>query len=350
MKMQSSKRNSSIELLRIIAMCGVVILHYNNEFVGGALNYVKKSSVNQLYLYISENIFICAVDLFIMISAFFLVNTKTRRLIRIFELIVQVILFNLAYYLVFVFVGSEEFNIRTLIKWSLPVNYFVILYSVLYIISPYINILIENMTKLQFKKCLIILIFLFSIWSFGVDVLMNWGDVNGMSTVSRWGSGQGYTIVNFVLVYFVGAYIRINNLNIGSKRVIIYICIGVFILLCISAVNEVAWNYNNPIIIIIAGLVLCLFKNFEFSNRIIDDLARGTFTCFLFHGHFMSRLGIEKVVNQNVFILVGHQIGCAVGLYLLSYIVYKVYDFLSAWFFRLINPLIDKIDIYDLNE
>lgn len=31
----NNKRDSSIELLRIIAMIGVIILHYNNENMGG---------------------------------------------------------------------------------------------------------------------------------------------------------------------------------------------------------------------------------------------------------------------------------------------------------------------------
>ena len=39
-------RNSSIELLRIISIIGVVGLHYNNATVGGGFRYVKEYSVN----------------------------------------------------------------------------------------------------------------------------------------------------------------------------------------------------------------------------------------------------------------------------------------------------------------
>lgn len=31
------ERQSNIELLRILTMCGVVVLHYNNENMGGTL-------------------------------------------------------------------------------------------------------------------------------------------------------------------------------------------------------------------------------------------------------------------------------------------------------------------------
>lgn len=35
-------RESSIELLRIFAMIGVILLHYNNPSIGGGLSFVKK--------------------------------------------------------------------------------------------------------------------------------------------------------------------------------------------------------------------------------------------------------------------------------------------------------------------
>lgn len=33
--MEKAERQSNIELLRILTMCGVVILHYNNKTIGG---------------------------------------------------------------------------------------------------------------------------------------------------------------------------------------------------------------------------------------------------------------------------------------------------------------------------
>ena len=46
---EKTKRNSSIELLRIISMIGVVILHYNNASMGGALGMVLDGSSNQYF-------------------------------------------------------------------------------------------------------------------------------------------------------------------------------------------------------------------------------------------------------------------------------------------------------------
>ena len=53
------ERNSSIELLRIIAIMGVVILHYNNSGMGGAFYYVTEGSLNQYYLFFQNLFYIC---------------------------------------------------------------------------------------------------------------------------------------------------------------------------------------------------------------------------------------------------------------------------------------------------
>ena len=41
MDVNKDRRNSSIELFRILSMLGVVILHYNNAGMGGGLCYVR---------------------------------------------------------------------------------------------------------------------------------------------------------------------------------------------------------------------------------------------------------------------------------------------------------------------
>lgn len=72
------KRLSNIELLRILAMSGVVILHYNNVAMDGALAYVEHNSINYYVLLFLESLTICAVDLFILIS--FFLRTKDGNL------------------------------------------------------------------------------------------------------------------------------------------------------------------------------------------------------------------------------------------------------------------------------
>lgn len=63
-------RESNIEILRIAVILGVIILHYNGEN-GGGLEYIYPNSLNEIILVALESIFICAVDLFILITGCF---------------------------------------------------------------------------------------------------------------------------------------------------------------------------------------------------------------------------------------------------------------------------------------
>ena len=351
---KGNDRNSSIELLRIISMIGVVILHYNNEEIGCALKYVTEGSLNQYYLYLTGNIFIGAVDLFFIISAYYLASTNQRKLTKIVELIVQVIVFKCAIYLSESIIGFRSFTVKGFLGCLLPINYFVIQYSVVYILSPYFNILIDKLEKKQFKKLMIILLLIFSVWTILVDFLANAAHtpLNGLSTVGLYGSQNGYSIVNFSMIYFVGAYLRKNNVKLSSKKALCSIII-IFAMMYISSIlehligfsNISTWNYNNPLIILVDSLILLLFLNIQYQNKLINELAKGAFTCFLFHKPFMTHLGIENMVNQNIFFLVVHQFGVAIVLYIVSYVVFKIYHLCSRWFIKLLTPLCNKIDI-----
>ena len=79
--MNNSKgRESNIELLRVLAMLGVILHHYNNPSIGGGLSFVKNGSLNYWILNIVESIFICAVNLFMVISAYFMASSNKRDL------------------------------------------------------------------------------------------------------------------------------------------------------------------------------------------------------------------------------------------------------------------------------
>lgn len=42
------------------------------------------------------------------------------------------------------------------------------------------------------------------------------------------------------------------------------------------------WHYNNPLIILLSAVVFCLFKNWNFKNKLINELAKATLHVFYF--------------------------------------------------------------------
>ena len=154
------------------------------------------------------------------------------------------------------------------------------------------------------------------------------------------------------MVYFVGAYLRVNKITLSKKKAGMWIIRCLAFLYAFSMMEHVlhlqytaTWYYNNPIIILMSAYILLFFMDIHFESKIINELAKAAFTCFLFLEFLLRHIRIEQFVNRGILILIVHQLGSALIIYLISYIVYKIYHLCSHWFFKLIEPYINKINI-----
>lgn len=349
-----SKRNSSVELLRILSILGVVILHYNNKDIGGGFKYAINGSVNQLYLFFSESVFIGAVNLFLMISAYFLSTVQKRSFSKIIELLFQVSFFNIAVYCARIVLKLDTFSPETFFVNLLPGNYFVILYIAVYVISPYINILINKLNKKQFDKLLVTILIVFSLWTIIWDYFNSFTEVSvsSLSTISMYGTMGGYTIVNFCMAYLIGAYIRKYPITISLPKLILCFVIIVFAIFTLSLAENfwgtgktATYNYNNPLVLGIAACSLLIFLRFHFSSKVINEIARATFTCYLVHQTILKKFNIVDAVKGEIWMLVIHQALVALACFAISYVVYKIYSICVFWLFKFLKPFLDKLDI-----
>lgn len=119
---------------------------------------------------------------------------------------------------------------------------------------------------------MVIVLVLFSVYPTIVDVFVEvtgrlW---NGVSTVGMYGSQWGYSIVNFILMYIIGAYLRFEGLEIKKWNMGKIIALWVILIFTMTvwarindytgyAVERSAWEYCNPLVIASAVLVF-LFK------------------------------------------------------------------------------------------
>lgn len=333
--MEKNKRQSNIELLRILSILGVVILHYNNKTIGGGLQYVTDNSVNYYILMILESLCICAVDLFMLISGFFSCKGKRTTLNKPFALIAQVVIFSFAWNL---FSGAVKgtLTIKSIIASLVPANYFVILYITVYLLSPYLNLLYERITK----SFIVLIFILFSVYPTLVEVFsqITGGDWLGLSSIGMYGSQWGYQIVNFIMMYFVGMYIRKNIEQLKKIKVskLIFALCGIVLLIttwsCVSEMtgynNNLAWIYCNPLVVLEAAVIFTLFEKIDMGNvKWINQFSAACFTVFIAHGYLITHIKIDWAVHQNPLIMTVHIIICTVLIYLVCFITYKVYDF-----------------------
>ena len=346
------KRESGIELLRIILMLGVVILHINTKDVGGALYAVDKYSISWYILIILESIFIYAVDIFIIISGYFLCKSNKRSFIKIIELFLEMIIIRLFKYLIMIILGKEIFNFNHLLSLFIPNNYFVILYSVLYIISPYINIVIDKLVNdKKLKKLIVLILIVFCAYNALSNLFQNVFQESymGLNTVGAWGSQQGFNIVNFIVLYIIGAYLRISDMKINTKKLAFlviseFIVIGWAILEKSYCPSTTVWYYDNPLIIFNATVIFLIFKGYKKENKIINELAGASFTVFLVNTIFIRHF-MDKIINSTWPLMIAYIFLVALGTYLFGYILYKIYGIISKPIIKLLMKYNNKLTL-----
>ena len=357
------QRQSGIELLRILAAVGVIILHYNNPMIGGGLNIAE--GVNRGLLYFLEALSVCAVNVFVLINGFFDIEHQKRDLMKPVKLIAQVMLFNLAFYLLRVIFGGTALSAKGIIGTLIPANWFIIIYCGLYVISPFINVVLKRLSQRNYKLLLAISICVFSVYPTMVDILeeLSGRSFNGLSSVGMYGSEYGYTIVNFVIIYIIGGYIRRFDIKASNKNLFIAYIINTILLALWGRLDEMigynmfdfvhvernAWEYCNPLVILQAVAIFELFKRMRFVNRVVNKLAKASFCVYLIHGYFIGYLRISQVVLlQNPVFTFLHIVACGTIIYLIGYIVNLIYNFIVGIIDRPIEKAWGKKRFYEI--
>ena len=144
------ERNSSIEVLRILAMLGIVIMHTNGPVMERGLE------TGFVWTQIENGIFNAGVSIFVLISGYFGIRRSTKKLI---ELESTVIFYAVLSAIVGYWFGSE--SLLNIIKAFIPIStncyWFISCYILLVIFSPYINKSIDLMSEPQHRQLLMLM-------------------------------------------------------------------------------------------------------------------------------------------------------------------------------------------------
>lgn len=248
---------------------------------------------------------------------------------------------------------KASFSLKTSVLTLLPINYFVILYCVLYIISPFLNYLIHHLNDKNYRLFVVLLFLLFCVYPTGVDFLseIRGTQTVGLSSIGMYGSQWGYTIVNFCIMYIIGAYLRHgeSKLNQWSKRrlLLVLFCCTLSLILWARVNDKIgyftersAWAYCNPLIVFESILIFLIFRDIHINSKVINKLAEGTFTVFLIHNYFLPYLRIGSYVTKSIFILCGHLLLSVLVIYLVCWFVHIGYHFMADPVFRKLSDFI----------
>ena len=144
-----------------------------------------------------ESTCIVSVNIFIIITGYFMINKEFIKLSKVIQLIFITIFYGIAIYLILLLTNISNISIDSLLTFvkSITDSWFITTYVILFLCIPFINKLIKNLSKKSYRNLLIILIFFFSVWpSIWTFITVNDG---------------GYGIINFLLMYLIGGYLKL---------------------------------------------------------------------------------------------------------------------------------------------
>ena len=261
----TTARKSNLELLRILCMLFIVAHHFG---VHGQYGNMPLTPFNAFIIQLLSAGGKLGVNVYVLISGFFLVNSKFR-LKKVINTLALTIFYSVSVYLGFVIIFpnvklsltglfSSTFVIYNNVYW------FVTCYVAMVILSPFINKLLHAITKREH----LILILILTLMQIRID---NIGSYINFSETA-W----------FVTLYIIAAYFRLYPIKLFSNRPLLLL---LSILSC-SAVGFLRFATElRSIICLVASIFLfLLFGSFDIGSvRFINIISRTTFGIYLIH-------------------------------------------------------------------
>lgn len=287
-------RDTNIELLRIISILLIICFHYvyKSQFEYQVLN-IHTLSVKTFWLF-GE----LGVNLFILITGYYLINSKFS-FKKFILLVFEVLFYNILLYLIANIINGTPLDPSLIFPIITSKYWFVTAYLLIYILSPFYNILIKSMKKKKYQKFLLIGLLLWSIIPTIFGFIYNTSENVMFYNRFIWLS----------FMYFVGAYIREYKIKFLTNKKTNILTIGItFFTMILSIIviylfkdlfmkigtTEIAyfWTPNNILMFILSISIFYFFINLKIkNNKIINTVASTTLGIYLLHdGHLTNYL------------------------------------------------------------
>lgn len=297
------KRDSNLELYRIIVMFMIVAHHY--VFHSGLLDVLKENptSPNSVFFSLFGMWGKTGINCFVMITGYFMCKSKiTVR--KFLKLALEIIFYNFLIYLFFIALGKSSFSVKGIIFSLIPIKFiandFISCFLAFYLAIPFLNILVQNMTKRQHQLLICLSLF---IYTFIGMIPIFFLKMNYFS----W----------FCVLFFIASYIRFY-INTEVKRdkkwgwyLLLFIILSmasVLILLYISSIKGYMYHIyyfvydSNKILALLTAVCSFIwFKKIRIKySKWINTIATSMFGVLLIHDNCDSmRHWLWKETLQN---------------------------------------------------
>ena len=277
----SPQRSSNLELYRIVCMLMIVAHHF--VLHSGLMDCAISSPVspNSIFVLLLGMWGKTGINCFLMITGYFMC-TKKITLRKFLKLLLEVYFYSIVIYLVFLAFGYEtaaptRVFVLLMPIWHLSTN-FTSCFLAFYLTIPFLNILIQNMTRKQHALLILLMLGLFSV----------------LGSIPTF-----FVALNFVtwfgIIYLVASYIRLypaaiydNNKVWGPVTlVLVMMAIGSVVFMQLVFKKEPYYFVSNSHRIFAALVAISSFlwfKNLKIKHSaIINTIGASAFGVFLIH-------------------------------------------------------------------
>lgn len=294
------QRNSNIELLRIISIILIVVSHYCVHGIGRTTAAHMSFGLNKIILntLMVGNL---GTILFVLISGYYLINSKEVKLKKLFKLLFQIIFYSIVIYGVLVLLDLKTLKIKTLIENMFPITFkmywFATAYIIIYIFHPFINKLLNNLTRKEHINFIGLLFLIFSVFHFIAKK-----------------DYYGNALTQFLMFYSIGAYLskypdNILNKNKNNIKAFILSSLCIFVsVIFLSKYNKIfdvfptyLLERTSPFAIILCTSLFSIFINKkEKNNKFINTIGSLIFGVYLISDNNYLRPIIWEDLLKNI--------------------------------------------------
>ena len=318
---KSTSRNSSIELLRILMMLQIIFLHVSDygEYTDIASEMKGRVELTYWVIWLMCR---CPVYVFVIIMGYFLSETKTdfnrKRLLKCY---LPMYFYSVSIPLIYGLFRPDQVARSQYIQAFIPFLsrtwYFMTLYLLVLILSPYLNKMLRHLDRKEFLILIGICFCVFSIWQ-PLSVLEPFDRIIGTKKI--FSTQGGKSLYDFIYMYFLGAYMRRYHIfrsheNDDKKNMwnnpLIYLA-GFLLLGLINVIIvykypdkgiESVIGYNdNPLVVLQCTCLFRFFEKLDISRwpnicETINFISAGNLGIYMIHEHPL----IRKLIWGEIF-------------------------------------------------
>ena len=276
-------RSSNIELLRIIMMIVIIAHHFVVNSGITKLYDFNNITGNMIFLQIFGFAGKAMINGFLLISGYFMIKGRTS-FKKILRLYLQIKFYVFIIYFIMIFLGYETFSLvsfsGTLFSMIKGVNVgFSATFFLLYLLMPFINKLVLNLSKKQYTALLFILFFFYT-------AIPTYFIINDTFDEIGW----------YITMYLAGGYIRLYLDEIRLTSVKAFSLVAVNLILTAGSIlvldklsynpYHMVINANKLLAVTLAISLFTAFKNLDIGySRWINKLSSATFGVLLIHAN-----------------------------------------------------------------